>query len=272
MTVLGAGTGIVSVHGAHAETACEVGDMKIADGALCRILLVEDDEPVRERLAAILTRWPGGRLVATCGKLGDAVEVIKASRIDLLITDLNLPDGHGVQAIRLLRDCQPDAEAMVISVLADDRNVIEAIEAGASGYLLKDSDPLDIVDAITELLAGRSPISSAIARTIVRRLSGGRDGKADASKTDASKTDAQKSAVSKSDASLPHAGEQSLTPREMDILWGIAKGFTYGELAERLEISKQTVPVHIRNIYRKLQTNNRSEAVYEASRRGLIRL
>ena len=65
---------------------------------------------------------------------------------------------------------------------------------------------------------------------------------------------------------------QQLTPREMDVLWGIAKGFTYGELAERLEISRHTVPVHIRNIYRKLQANNRSEAVYEASRRGLIRL
>ena len=68
------------------------------------------------------------------------------------------------------------------------------------------------------------------------------------------------------------ATAQPLTPREMDILWGIAKGFTYGELAERLQISKQTVPVHIKHIYRKLQANNRSEAVYEASRRGLIRL
>lgn len=226
--------------------------MKIHDGAVCRILLVEDDAPVRERLAAIIGGWPGGKMISACGRLADAIVAIKDHRIDLLITDLNLPDGHGVQAIRMLRESQPDAEAMVISVLADDRNVIEAIEAGANGYLLKDSDPIDIVDAITELLAGRSPISSTIARTIVRRLSGGREAKSE---------------------SLPQKpGGQALTPREMDILWGIAKGFTYGELAERLEISKQTVPVHIKNIYRKLQTNNRSEAVYEASRRGLIRL
>lgn len=225
--------------------------MKVHDGVVCRILLIEDDSPVRERLAAIIRRWPGGKLVAACGKLADAIVAMKDNRIDLLITDLNLPDGHGVQAIRMLRETQPDAEAMVISVLADDRNVIEAIEAGASGYLLKDSDPIDIVDAITELLAGRSPISSTIARTIVRRLGGGREAKSGAPS---------------------HTTDQTLTPREMDILWGIAKGFTYGELAERLEISKQTVPVHIKNIYRKLQTNNRSEAVYEASRRGLIRL
>jgi DNA-binding NarL/FixJ family response regulator len=216
---------------------------------VCRILLVEDDAPVRERLARIIGDWPGGRLIAACETLAEAMQTIGAEGLDLLITDLRLPDGHGAQAIRLLRTTQPKAEAMVISVLTDDRNVIEAIEAGASGYLLKDSDPINVIDAITELLAGRSPISSTIARTLVRRLGGGREA-----------------------APAPPDSERALTAREMDILWGIAKGFTYGELAERLEISKQTVPVHIKNIYRKLQANNRSEAVYEASRRGLIRL
>jgi DNA-binding NarL/FixJ family response regulator len=242
---------IVTQRQESAETTAHDGQIKAA----CRILLIEDDAPVRERLATIIRGWPGGQLIAACGGLADATAIINDNPIDLLITDLNLPDGHGVQAIRMLRNTHPLAEAMVISVLADDRNVIEAIEAGATGYLLKDSDPIDILDAITELLAGRSPISSTIARTIVRGFSG-RQGKPDAK------------AGSKPDQVDPH----TLTPREMDILWGIAKGFTYGELAERLEISKQTVPVHIKNIYRKLQTNNRSEAVYEASRRGLIRL
>lgn len=224
----------------------------------CRILLIEDDAPVRLRLARILSDWPGGKLIGACGTLGDALQVIDNIPIDLLIADLRLPDGNGVQAIRLLRERQPAAEAMVISVLADDRTVIEAIEAGATGYLLKDSDPIDIVKAIDELLAGRSPISSTIARTIVRRL-GGRDPSAAAGPD-----------VSSDAPSEP--GSPPLTPREMDILWGVAKGFTYGELAERLKISKQTVPVHIKHIYRKLQASNRSEAVYEASRRGLIRL
>lgn len=231
------------------------------DKPAVRILLLEDDDPVRERLARIIDGWPGGRLIAACATLAEATRLIADSTIDLLITDLNLPDGHGVQAIRLLRERQPAAEAMVISVLADDRTVIAAIEAGATGYLLKDSDPIDIVAAIGDLVAGHSPISSKIARTIVRRLgSRGRPSEpAPATPSDAS------TAPSPADGQL-------LTPREMDILWGIAKGFTYGELAERLQISKQTVPVHIRNIYRKLQANNRSEAVYEASRRGLIKL
>ena len=228
----------------------------------CRILLIEDDAPVRLRLARILSEWPGARLVGACGTLADALQVIEHIPIDLLIADLKLPDGNGIQAIRLLRERQPAAEAMVISVLADDRTVIAAIEAGATGYLLKDSDPIDIVKAIAELLAGRSPISSTIARTIVRRL-GARDPSSGAGPDAASDA---RSDPSSDSASPP------LTPREMDILWGIAKGFTYGELAERLKISKQTVPVHIKHIYRKLQASNRSEAVYEASRRGLIRL
>ena len=218
--------------------------------ARCRILLLEDDKPIRERLTGIIEAWPHGQLVAACAALAETIQVIGRETIDLLITDLKLPDGHGVQAIRALRTQQPQAEAMVISVLADDRNVIEAIEAGASGYLLKDSDPINIIDAIVDLLGGRSPISPTIARTIIRRIAG---------------KDTEQSEPAQDNG-------EKLTPREMDILWGIAKGFTYGELAERLEISKQTVPVHIKNIYRKLQANNRSEAVYEASRRGLIRL
>jgi DNA-binding NarL/FixJ family response regulator len=217
----------------------------------CRILLVEDDAPVRKRLATIVSGWEGGHLIGAVGTLAEARRIIAEEPVDLLITDLKLPDGSGTDAIRALRETRPEAEAMVISVLADDRNVIEAIAAGATGYLLKDSDAINIIDAIVELRAGGSPISTTIARTLVRRL-GGRDNE-------------------REPKAFTPAGE-ALTPREMDVLWGIAKGFTYGELAQRLGISKQTVPVHIKNIYRKLHANNRSEAVYEASRRGLIRL
>lgn len=213
--------------------------------APCRILLVEDDEPLRDRFARILSAWPQGRLVAACASLAQALRELRAGPIDLLICDLNLPDGHGTEAIRMLRELNPDADAMVISVLADDRAVIGAIEAGAAGYLLKDAHSIELIEAITDLRAGRSPISSSIARVIVRRLSA--------------------PPVSASPA-------QALTPRENDILWGIAKGLTYAELAQQLGISRQTVPVHIKAIYRKLEVNNRSEAVFEASRLGLIRL
>ena len=213
-----------------------------------RIVLVEDDEPIRRRLASIITDWPGATLVAACATLAEAIAAIEAQSFDLLVTDLKLPDGNGIEAIRLVGRRHPRAEAMVISVLTDERSVLDAIEAGAAGYLLKDADSLDLIEAITDLMAGRSPISSRIARVLVRRLS------------------------ERGDPAEPDEDRPSLTPREMDILWGVAKGFTYGELAERLGMSRQTVPVHIRNIYRKLQASNRSEAVFEATRLGLIRL
>ncbi|MPS28929.1 response regulator transcription factor [Pigmentiphaga sp.] len=216
-----------------------------------RILLTEDDGPIRERLARIIGEWPEADLCAACANLEETLIAIGANEIDLLITDINLPDGSGIDAIRFLAKRQPKAEAMVISILADERSVLDAIEAGAAGYLLKDADSIDLLDAIRDVMAGRSPISSRIARVLVRRL-------------------AEQGQVASNTENA--ADKPSLTEREMDILWGIAKGFTYGELADKLAISRQTVPVHIRNIYRKLQATNRSEAVFEASRLGLIKL
>jgi len=217
--------------------------------ALCRTLLVEDDEPLRLRFESILSGWRGGRLVAACGTLGQAMAILQSEPVDLLITDLRLPDGHGIQGIRRLRATNPQAEAMVVSALADNEIVIAAIEAGATGYLLKDVGSADLIEAIEELRAGRSPISSSIARVIVRRL-GGR--------------------TQPPQAAAPSREAAALTPRETEILLSIAKGLTYAEVAEQLGLSRQTVPVHIKNIYRKLQVGNRSEAVFEASRLGLI--
>ncbi|MCH8553378.1 MAG: response regulator transcription factor [Natronospirillum sp.] len=208
-----------------------------------RILLLEDNQALRERFARIMDQWSGACLVASCATLQQALEVLQTTSVDLLIADLDLPDGHGAQAIRRLRELHTEAEAMVITALADENSVLDAIEAGAAGYLLKDAESFELIEAIEELRAGRSPISTAIARVLVRRMS----------------------------KAAPEGQAPRLTPREVEILQGIAKGFTYAELGEWLGISHQTVPVHIKNIYRKLSANNRSEAVYEAQRWGLLR-
>lgn len=226
--------------------------------ARVRIVLCEDDDAIRNRFARLIEDWEGGELLATCGTLAECLALIAKHSPDLLVTDLNLPDGNGITAIKTLRRDVPKAEAMVISVMTDDQTVLDSIEAGASGYLLKDADGSDFIEAITDLMQGLSPISSRIARVLVRRLM--------------ERGEARALPVPSKENPLRGAPSGILTPREIDILWGISKGFTYGELAERLGISKQTVPVHIRNIYRKLQVNNRSEAVYEAARQGLIHL
>ena len=210
------------------------------------VVLVEDDPPTRDHLAETLTACDGIALLATADTLEVARAACERFLPTVLITDLQLPDGHGTDLIREVRDRYPATEIMVISVLGDEDSVVTAIRAGASGYILKDSEPVDMVEAVHGLIEGRSPISASIARYIIRRVQDG-------------------SFKDRKPAPL-------LTPRETDILWGIAKGFTYNDIADRLGLSRQTVPSYIKNIYRKLEVNSRSEAVYEAIGRKLIRL
>ena len=218
-----------------------------ADQAIT-VLLVEDDAPTCGRLRDALTD-AGDFSVTTAGTLAEARAALAAAPPRVLLTDLQLPDGHGVALIRQTRQMHPDTEIMVISILGDEESVISAITVGATGYLLKDAFPTDIAATVRELVAGHSPISASIARFIVRRTQG----------------------AAKSPA-VPQFSTAKLTPREIDILWGIAKGFSYAEIAANLGLSRLTVPGHIKSIYRKLEVNTRGEAVFEAVQQGLIRL
>ena len=214
------------------------------------VLLVEDDAPTRWRLQDALDAAQEFTVTAAA-TLAEARDSLAAAPPQVLLTDLKLPDGHGLELIRETRQRHPDTEIMVISILGDEESVIAAIRQGATGYLLKDAFPTDIAATVRDLVAGHSPISASIARFIVRR------------------TQAQPPASS----AAPHAlNAVRLTPREIDILWGIAKGFSYADIAGHLGLSRQTVPGHIKNIYRKLDVNTRGEAVFEALQQGLIRL
>jgi DNA-binding NarL/FixJ family response regulator len=211
------------------------------------ILLVEDDPPTLWRLQDALVR--AGFDVAAASTLGEARASLAARVPRVLLTDLQLPDGHGVELIREVRRRLPNTEIMVISALGDEETVISAITVGATGYILKDAFPSDIAATVRDLVAGHSPISASIARFIVRRT--------------------------QTQAERPRGGELDtarLTPREIDILWGIAKGFSYAEIATHLGMSRQTVPGHIKSIYRKLEVHTRGEAVFEAVQQGLIKL
>lgn len=214
-----------------------------------RVLLLEDDPATRERLAGIVAASPGLELAAAFGELRGALAWLAMHEPpQVLLVDLQLPDGSGVDLIRAARRIAPQAEAMVISVFGDEAHVVTAIEAGATGYLLKDASAEEIGQAITRLLAGEAPISSAIARHLLRRFRAA-------------------SAV----ASAPAPAEASpLTPREGEVLALIAKGLSYQRIAETLGMSPHTVTSHIKQIYRKLAVNSRGEAVFEAQQLGLL--
>jgi len=212
------------------------------------VLLVEDDAPTRGRLRDALAGEPGFT-IREAGTMAEARAALDQTAPDVLLTDLQLPDGHGVDLIRETRARFPRAEVMVISILGDEESVIAAISVGATGYLLKDAFPTDIAATVRDLVAGHSPISASIARFIVRRAQREPDA-----------------------AARPQLNTARLTPREIDILWGIAKGFSYADIAAHLGLSRQTVPGHIKSIYRKLEVNTRGEAVFEAVQQGLIKL
>lgn len=211
------------------------------------VLLVEDDAPTSWRLQDALTK--AGYKVKAAGTLAEARAALAEGAPKVLLTDLQLPDGHGVDLIRETRQRFPDTEIMVISILGDEESVMRAITVGATGYLLKDAFPTDIAATVRDLVAGHSPISASIARFIVRRT---------------------QSSVEPPPG--PALNTAKLTPREIDILWGIAKGFSYAEIATHLGLSRQTVPGHIKSIYRKLEVHTRGEAVFEAVQQGLIKL
>ena len=216
-------------------------------GEAITILLVEDDAPTCWRLQDALVK--AAYEVRTAGSLTEARSALAGGAPRVLLTDLRLPDGHGVELIRETRQRFPDTEIMVISALGDEESVISAITVGATGYLLKDDFPNYIATTVSDIVDGDSPISASIARFIVRRT--------------------QSSAEPPPGPALNTA---KLTPREIDILWGIAKGFSYAEIADNLGMSRQTVPGHIKSIYRKLEVHTRSEAVFEAVQQGLIKL
>ena len=212
------------------------------------VLLVEDDAPTRGRLYDALSGSAEFEVTAAA-TLTEARQFLATTTPRILLTDLQLPDGHGVELIREIRATSPSTDIMVISILGDEESVISAIVAGATGYLLKDAFPPDVAATVRELANGHSPISASIARFIVRRTQ--------------VKTDAER---------RPVLNTAKLTSREIDILWGIAKGFSYADIADSLGLSRHTVPGHIKSIYRKLEVNTRGEAVFEAVQQGLIRL
>jgi DNA-binding NarL/FixJ family response regulator len=218
------------------------------------VLLVEDDPNTRARIAAAVEQQPSLRLIAAASCCAEARAELDRGCPDVLITDLGLPDGNGIELIRELRRRGFPTLALVCTVFGDERHVVESIEAGALGYLLKDDSSESLGASILEMIAGGSPISPPIARYLLRRF----------------QPEAESPAVPAAGAAAGAEAAPRLSEREHEVLRLIVKGFTYSEIAGIMKVSTHTVTTHVRNIYRKLAVHSRGEAVYEALQLGLV--
>lgn len=230
-----------------------------------RVLVVEDDSTVRDFFAASVRRCSRLELVDAVGTLEAACKFLRRDPwIDVLLTDLGLPDGDGLEIIRMATRLNPRCEPLVISMFGDEEHVLASIEAGALGYIHKDCTPEDIAQVILEMKAGASPISPMIARKLLARYAVLR------TKSQTSAQAQSSGAGSTIQSQQPVGGVRPLTAREQDVLSLIARGFSYAEVARLLSVSVHTVQAHIKSLYAKLAVHSKNEAVFEATRLGLL--
>ena len=224
-----------------------------------RVLIVEDDPEMREYFAACIQDSDQLELAAQVGTVTAALACLDdpGQRIDVLLTDIGLPDGSGLSLIRHAREHRSDCESLVISMFGDEDNVIASIEAGALGYIYKDESAKNIAQSILEMKAGGSPISPMIARRVLSKYVG--------------PSTAPKALAPSASPPMTEEPAVKLSTREQEVLDLISRGFSYAEIGRIQGISVHTVQTHIKKLYAKLVVHSKSEAVYEATRMGLIR-
>jgi len=209
------------------------------------ILIVEDEPVTRDVLIQVVENQPQLKLLAAVSSYAEAQAKL-GHKPDIILVDIGLPDGNGIDLIRQLKQQHPVGAVMVVSGFGDEEHVLEAIEAGATGYILKDDFLAKVGPHILQLIKGGSPISPGIARYLLKRFQTPRQQVKDDS-------------------------QPKLTEREKSVLTLIAKGYSRHEVAENLKMSQHTVTTHIKHIYRKLSVHSRTEAVFEACQMGLIK-
>jgi NarL family two-component system response regulator LiaR len=207
-----------------------------------RILIADDHAIVREGLRALIGAKPDMELV---GEAADGVEAVQKAlslQPDVILLDLVMPRKDGIEAIGEIKQENPEAHILVLTSFAEDEKVFSAIKAGALGYLLKDSSPQELLQAIRDVHRGESSLHPAVARKLIGELNRPSD--------------------------LP-ATEEPLTEREVEVLSLVARGLSNQEIAERLVVSERTVRTHVSNILGKLHLANRTQAALYAVREGL---
>jgi DNA-binding NarL/FixJ family response regulator len=203
------------------------------------VVLADDQRVVREGLATLLGLLPDIEVLGTASDGDEVVALVKRLQPDVVLMDLRMPRCDGVEATRRLRDQAPGSKVIVLTTYADDRSVLEALRAGARGFLTKDAGAEEIASAITAVVRGDAAIDPAVQHHLVAAVAAGPE--------------------------LPHG----LTPREAEVLTLIAEGLSNTEIAARLFVSEATVKSHVNHVFTKTGVRDRAQAVTFAYRNGL---
>ena len=225
-------------------------DKPSPESSLIHVALVEDNVQFQDAFIAAVEASADINLVYVASRRDEGLAMLQRAPVDVLVVDLGLPDGSGIDVIRAAQLLWPNCGVMVSTAFGDEAHVIQSIEAGATGYLLKDSIPANMMDEIRSINCGGSPISPMIARQVLMRFQEPRH-----MQTQAAQTESETAALS---------------AREKEVLHLITKGFTAIEIAELMQVSRHTVLTFVRRIYRKLKVTTKAEAIYEARNQGLL--
>jgi DNA-binding NarL/FixJ family response regulator len=210
---------------------------------MIKVLLYEDNRDLREGISFLLQATPGLQLLGAFPHVNNLKAELHAFHPDVVLLDIGMPGMTGLEALPIIKAIHPDTQVVMQTVFDDDDRIFQAVRGGASGYLLKNTPPAEIIQAIFDVYRGGSPMTSSVARRVLQYFQ---------------------------QPPKSHPAEQLLSAREQDILRVLMKGYSYKLIADELGISIDTVRSHIRHVYEKLQVNSKTEAILKAMNEGLL--
>jgi DNA-binding NarL/FixJ family response regulator len=211
-----------------------------------RVAIFEDNKDIREGYSYLIKTNPEYELAGAYINCDNIISVVKESNPDILLMDIEMPGTNGIEGVKRIRQINPEIKILMLTVFDDNKNVLEAIRAGASGYLLKKTTPSKIFDAIEDVMNGGAPMTPAIASMVMTML------------------------AKRNTENAERKNDTNLTRREKEILSMLVNGYSYKLIASELFITPHTVKTHIRHIYEKLQVQTRTDLITRTLRDGIV--